>query len=126
MTTRMDRAELERRAMAAVRARWGRHPELDDLLVIARTAIEMELRAGTAPEYLQFYALRRAHCDCIDYLRMIARQDPLRRPLIATSRTDSVHVTFRIPAVLLAAVLRRYPSGSLSQSLRAALEAACE
>ena len=126
MTTRMDRAELERRAMAAVRARWGRHPELDDLLVIARTAVYAESRAGraqTADDLLR-YSLRRATCDCIDYLRMVERQDPVRRPLIATSRTDSVHVTFRLPADLLAAVLKRYPAGSLSQSLRAALEAA--
>lgn len=122
----MDRAELERRAEAAVRARWGRNPELDDLLVIARTAIELELRAGTAPDRLAQYSLARVLGDCRDHLRMVARQDPLRRPLIATSRADTVHVTFRIPAALLAAVLRRYPSGSLSQSLRAALEAACE
>jgi hypothetical protein len=122
----MDRAELERRAEAAVRARWGRNPELDDLLVIARTAIELELRAGTAPDRLAQYSLARVLGDCRDHLRMVARQDPLRRPLIATSRTDSVHVTFRIPAALLSAVLKRYPAGSLSQSLRAALEAACE
>ena len=122
----MDRAELERRAEASVRARWGRHPELDDLLVIAREAVELELRAGTAPEYLPYYALARAMRDCIDYLRMITRQDPTRRPLVATSRrTDSVHVTFRVPAELLAAAIRKYPRGSLSQSIRAALEAAC-
>jgi len=125
MTTRMDRAELERRAEAAVRARWGRHPELDDLLVIAREAVELELRAGTTPEYLPYYALARALGDCRDHLRMVARQDPTRRPLIATSRrTDSVHVTFRVPAELLAAAIRKYPRGSLSQSIRAALEAA--
>jgi len=126
MTTRMDRAELERRAMAAVRARWGRHPELDDLLVIAREAVELELRAGTAPDRLAQYSLARALGDCRDHLRMVARQDPTRRPLIATSRrTDSVHVTFRVPADLLAAAIRKYPRGSLSQSIRAALEAAC-
>jgi len=123
----MDRAELERRAEAAVLARWGRHRELDDLLVIAREAVELEMRAGTAPEHLAQYALARALGDCRDHLRMVARQDPMRRPLVATSRrTDSVHVTFRVPADLLSAVLKRYPAGSLSQSLRAALEAACE
>ena len=73
-----NRAELERRAEAAVRARWGRHPELDDLLVIAREAVELEVRAGTAPEYLPYYSLARAKRDCIDYLRMVARQDPTR------------------------------------------------
>ena len=52
MTTRMDRAELERRAEAAVPARWGRPPALDDLLVLARAAVELALRPGTAPEYL--------------------------------------------------------------------------
>jgi len=113
--------------MAAVLARWGRHRELDDLLVIAREAVELEMRAGTAPEHLAQYALARALGDCRDHLRMVARQDPMRRPLVATSRrTDSVHVTFRVPADLLSAVLKRYPAGSLSQSLRAALEAACE
>ena len=112
--------------MAAVRARWGRHPELDDLLVIAREAVELELRAGTAPDRLAQYSLARALGDCRDHLRMVARQDPTRRPLIATSRrTDSVHVTFRVPADLLAAAIRKYPRGSLSQSIRAALEAAC-
>ena len=122
-----NRAELERRAEAAVLARWGRHRELDDLLVIAREAVELEMRAGTAPEHLAQYALARALGDCRDHLRMVARQDPMRRPLVATSRrTDSVHVTFRVPADLLSAVLKRYPAGSLSQSLRAALEAACE
>ena len=118
------RDTVEAAVLRATAARFRGSPELDDLLVIARTAIEMELRAGTAPEYLQFYALRRAHCDCIDYLRMVERQDPVRRPLIATSRTDSVHLTFRVPATLLSAVLKRYPAPSLSQSLRAALEAA--
>jgi len=123
----MDRAELERRAEAAVLARWGRHREIDDLLVIAREGVELELRAGTAPDRLAQYSLARALGDCRDHLRMVARQDPMRRPLVATSRrTDSVHVTFRVPADLLSAVLKRYPAGSLSQSLRAALEAACE
>jgi len=121
----MDRAELERMAQSAVLARWGRHREIDDLLVIAREAVELELRAGTAPDRLAQYSLARALGDCRDHLRMVARQDPTRRPLIATSRrTDSVHVTFRVPAELLAAAIRKYPRGSLSQSIRAALEAA--
>ena len=120
-----NRAELERRAQSAVLARWGRHREIDDLLVIAREAVELELRAGTAPDRLAQYSLARALGDCRDYLRMVARQDPTRRPLIATSRrSDSVHVTFRVPADLLAAAIRKYPRGSLSQSIRAALEAA--
>ncbi len=119
---------IEQVVLRAIGARFRGSPELDDLLAIARTAVYAESRAGraqTADDLLR-YSLRRAHCDCIDYLRMVERQDPVRRPLIATSRTDSVHVTFRIPAVLLSAVLKRYPAGSLSQSLRAALEAACE
>lgn len=121
----MHRAELERMAQSAVLARWGRNRELDDLLVIAREAVELEMRAGTAPEHLAQYALARALGDCRDHLRMVARQDPMRRPLVATSRrTDSVHVTFRVPADLLAAAIRKYPRGSLSQSIRAALEAA--
>lgn len=118
----------ESAVLRAIAARFRGSPELDDLLVIARTAVYAESRAGraqTADDLLR-YSLRRATCDCIDYLRMVERQDPVRRPLIATSRTDSVHLTFRIPATLLSAVLKRYPSGSLSQSLRAALEAACE
>jgi hypothetical protein len=118
----------ETAVLRAIAARFRGSPELDDLLAIARAAVYAESRANraqTADDLLR-YSLRRATCDCIDYLRRVARQDPLRRPLIATSRTDSAHVTFRIPAALLAAVLRRYPAGSLSQSLRAALEAACE
>ena len=120
--------DTESAVLRAIATRFRESPELYDLLAIARTAVYLEQRAGkaaTADDLLR-YSLRRATCDCIDYLRMVERQDPVRRPLIATSRTDSVHVTFRIPAALLAAVLRRYPSGSLSQSLRAALEAACE
>ena len=121
---------IEQVVLRAIGARFRGSPELDDLLAIARTAVYSEQRAGKAAtaDDLLHYSLRRATCDCIDYLRMVARQDPTRRPLIATSRrrSDSVHVTFRVPAALLAAVLRRYPSGSLSQSLRAALEAACE
>ena len=120
--------DTESAVLRAIAARFRGSPELDDLLSVARLAVLAEQRAGraqTADDLLR-YSLRRATCDCIDYLRMVERQDPVRRPLIATSRADTVHVTFRIPAALLAAVLRRYPSGSLSQSLRAALEAACE
>ena len=120
--------DTESAVLRAIAARFRGSPELDDLLAVARAAVYAESRAGRAgnADDLLRYSLRRATCDCIDYLRMVERQDPVRRPLIATSRTDTVHVTFRIPAVLLSAVLKRYPAGSLSQSLRAALEAACE
>jgi hypothetical protein len=121
-------SNTEAAVLRAIAARFRGSPELDDLLAIARAAVYAESRAGRAgnADDLLRYSLRRATCDCIDYLRMVERQDPVRRPLIATSRTDSAHITFRVPAVLLSAVLKRYPSGSLSQSLRAALEAACE
>lgn len=119
--------DTESAVLRAIAARFRGSPELDDLLSVARLAVLAEQRAGRAgnADDLLRYSLRRATCDCIDYLRMVERQDPVRRPLIATSRTDTAHVTFRIPAALLAAVLRRYPSGSLSQSLRAALEESC-
>jgi hypothetical protein len=121
----MDRAELERRAEAAVRARWGRNPELDDLLVIARTAIELELRAGTAPERLAQYSLARVLGDCRDHLRMVARQDPLRRPLRiqhARTRRRSVKISCRVPVELLANAAVAADAASITVIVRRALE----
>lgn len=111
-------------AQSAVLARWGRHPELDDLLVIARTAVELELRAGTAPENLAQYALARALGDCRDHLRMVARQDPLRRPLrVQPPRTRrSVKISCRVPVELLANAAAAADTASITVIVRRALE----
>ena len=122
-----DRQEIETAAVHAIVARFGRHREIDDLIVIAREAVDAEIRAGraiTAADLTRF-AIRRAICDCIDHIRMLARQDPTRRPLVQTSRREPMlHVTIRVPAATLSCILQRHPARSTSEALRLALEAA--
>lgn len=121
-----NRAELQRIAQAAVVARWGRHRELDDLLVIAEEAVDAELRAGAATTYaeLERYALRRVRCDCIDYLRRVSRQDPLRRPLRPQPRTRMIKISCRVSVELLADAARATSERSITGTIRRALERA--
>ncbi len=123
------RQEIEGSAIRAVVGRFGRHREIDDLIAIAREAVYAELLDSRAanPHDLMRYAIRRAMCDCKDYVRTASRQDPARRPLIRPqAREPMAHVSIRLPARTLSRILSLYPAGSLSESLRRALEAAGE
>jgi hypothetical protein len=120
-------SNTEAAVLRAIAARFRGSPELDDLLAIARAAVYAESRAGRAgnADDLLRYSLRRATCDCIDYLRMVARQDPLRRPLRiqhARTRRRSVKISCRVPVELLANAAVAADAASITVIVRRALE----
>lgn len=126
----VDLALVERDVCSVVRARYGWSPDIDDLLVIAREAVDAVIRSGEArtPDELKRYCLRRARCRVVDYLRRQRRTDParcLRQPVpLRIPRAPTLPVNARLPVALKAqlAGVALSRGWTMSKTLRLALE----